>query len=124
MFNKKTIVIIGAGASKDFGLPTGAEVHSKLLKEEANSISRDYHPHRDIFSGSFSEFLEFANEFTLQQQLTQFIQAVKNDGTVNSIDLFADFYPEFTEISKLFSTWSILGSMYEKKNAQTYWSWL
>ena len=115
MFNKKTIIIVGAGASKDFGLPTGAEVYSKLLREEVNSISNDYHPDRDIFSGSFSAFLAFANEYTLQQQLSEFIQAVKNDGTANSIDLFADFYPEFTEISKLYSTWSILGSMYEKK---------
>ena len=51
MFNKKTIIIVGAGASKDFGLPTGAEVYSKLLREEVNSISNDYHPDRDIFLG-------------------------------------------------------------------------
>lgn len=115
MFNKKTVVIVGAGASKDFGLPTGAEVYSKLFKEGIKETSHEYMPHRDIFSGTFRNFLDYSNNHLLAQQLPRFIQSVKDDGVANSIDLFADLYPEFTTISKLYSTWSILGSMYSKK---------
>jgi len=115
MFNKKTVVIVGAGASKDFDLPTGADVYSKLLAENLGEVSYNYHPARDLFSSSFNSFLAFSNEVELQHQLSRFIEAVKKDNVANSIDLFANYYPEFTEISKLYSTWSILGSMYQKK---------
>lgn len=112
---KKTVVIVGAGASKDFGLPTGANVYSNLLKETLTNTPSGHQYGRDVFSGGFKSFLAYANNYNLEHQLPLFINAVKNDGVANSIDLFADYYPEFTEISKLYSTWSILSTMYKKK---------
>lgn len=39
MINKKTIFILGAGASKPYGFPTGQELREKIIKEGASRLA-------------------------------------------------------------------------------------
>ena len=41
MFNKKTLIVVGAGASKEVGLPTGKELKGKIIELLADRFFQD-----------------------------------------------------------------------------------
>ena len=76
MFDKKTVVIVGAGGSVDFGLPSGAEVYTNLLNEKLNTDIPNYNIERDLFTGGFAKFLLAHQETKLFNQLDEFINCL------------------------------------------------
>lgn len=109
MNGRRSVVLVGAGASVDFGLPSG---------EEILAFFRKYRPVRndvEHYSEAFRDFYAFmgwsgldANRFINQfSQCQQSIIGTQAD----SIDLFAYYQTEYSDIAKLMSVWKIWQTM-------------
>lgn len=82
MFNRKTTLILGAGASVDFGYPTG----EKLIEEIINYKLSDEEKAFSLTSQIISQLKPFQTRLKQMQPL--------------SIDTFLSYYPQFEEIGK------------------------
>ncbi len=104
MIREETIFILGAGASKPYGYPTGAELRKKII----NKFRNQYHSNTVVFEqiNTFKEDLinhseSFLNKFELS--------------STKSIDLFLSRNPKFMDIGKLAIKLSIYNSELESK---------
>lgn len=104
MIREETVFILGAGASKPYGYPTGAELRKKIINEFRNQ----YHFNTVVFEqiNTFKEDLinyseSFLNKFELS--------------STKSIDLFLSRNPKFMDIGKLAIKLSIYNSELESK---------
>ena len=80
MIRQKTVFIIGAGASKPYGYPTGKELRDKII-------------------GGFNRWKELM--YPSQHQIAEnFLDTFKRSGNV-SIDLFLSRNPEFRDVGKI-----------------------
>jgi len=88
MIKTKTLFILGAGASKPFGYPTGVELHDLICS------------HRNI--GIITEALTPVNEAkaTYEGYVEKFINEFSKS-SVYSIDLFLEQRTEFMDIGKM-----------------------
>lgn len=84
MITKKTVLIIGAGASKPYGYPTGLELKYAILTYLESAESRE----------QLLNIFGFENIF-----VAEFLEAFRLSGR-NSIDQFLEFRPEYMEIGK------------------------
>ncbi len=97
MIKTNTLFILGAGASKPFGYPTGIELRESIItvtkeKEIVQSLGGHVDVHND------------------RVQLYEFINAFKGSG-VYSIDSFLEYRPEYMYIGKM----AIAASLIEKE---------
>ena len=77
MFEQPTVLILGAGASKPFGFPTGYELI------------------RDICTGK-----SFGTSESQQKEFSRFQRDLRDSGQ-SSIDTYLENWPEFEAIGKL-----------------------
>ncbi len=110
MFEKKTTVIIGAGASAEFGLPTGQKVFKELI-EETIDTSYSFRGYNALSDGFF-KFLIKNNLLDYQRAFEPLLDRAKNSFE-QSIDLLTYQNPSTADVSKLFSAWSISKRMYD-----------
>tara|TARA_R110001606_G_scaffold368729_1_gene524622 strand:+ start:698 stop:1717 length:1020 start_codon:yes stop_codon:yes gene_type:complete len=115
MFKSQTVIIVGAGASAEFGVPTGRKVYS-----EASSLQhRKYNERISGFSfqRGFEEFLKGYNHNQLWAKFDEFKTRVDNAANL-SIDRLAWLNTDIADICKAFSAWCIVRSLYTEKQEQ------
>jgi len=84
MITQTTVLILGAGASKPYGFPTGAELRDKVLR-----------------LGDAEPFYGMCNMFGHERDVVMsFIHAFRMSAT-NSIDAFLEYRSEFMDIGKI-----------------------
>jgi hypothetical protein len=110
MFLDPVVVLVGAGASAEFGIPTGVGVYedAKNEDEENQATSTSY---EDQFLSTFWEFLRFSNLGREQNEFRQLIRKLKESHAF-SIDLYAYYNPQDAQIAKLFTAWRIIKEQY------------
>jgi hypothetical protein len=91
MISKKTGLVIGAGASKAYGLPVGIELRKEIFNMRANS---DY----------LSSILGIS--WYRSEKFIQFIDSFYNSG-IKSIDKYLKFHPEYEKEGKACITYLI-----------------
>lgn len=105
MFLDPTVVVVGAGASAEFGLPTGIGLYedASLDLDDPRIDTADFD---DQFLSTFWAFLKFAN---MGQEQTQFrrLQKKLRQSHARSIDLYAYYNPSEASICKLFTAWRL-----------------
>ncbi len=84
MLTKRTVFVLGAGASKPFGFPTGAELYQNVVDNLVEG------PHRD--------FLQTEAGYSASD-IKAFRNALFRSGK-NSVDAFLEHRPEFMDIGK------------------------
>ena len=108
MIKEETVFILGAGASKPYGYPTGAELRKIIINEFHN---------QDHFNSLNNLDLDISKEYTINY-IDDFINKFKLSST-KSIDLFLSRNPKFMDIGKLAIKLSIynseLGSIFREK---------
>lgn len=90
MITKNTLFILGAGASRPFGYPTGKELREMILK------NLSYPPHSEN-AKRYSLFSELGFD---EKKISKFIEAFLKS-TLYSIDTFLEKRSEFLEIGKV-----------------------
>ena len=92
MIKKNTVFILGAGASKPFGYPTGLELKDEIIKKFSYYFKKlnefDKHIPADLKS--------YYNEIT-----PKFIEDLKRSNPDTSIDLFLSRNQKYKEIGKI-----------------------
>ena len=111
MFSNPTVIIVGAGASAEFGLPTGEGMHRSVVNETFETIQQG-DTQADFFLASFWKFLMYENLHGQQTTYRQFVEVAKQSPST-SIDLFAYNNPSHEEVAKLYSAWSIAKSQFD-----------
>jgi hypothetical protein len=99
MISRKTVLIPGAGASRPYLLPTGAELRDLLLQRNYNSILRSLElsgPRQQSYIDWYQELLRNHIE---QEQIEDFRRRFAESEIV-SIDRFLAFNPEFENIGR------------------------
>lgn len=89
MFKEKTVFIVGAGASVDYGFPIGEELKQKILNIYSMPSNGDYHAHMNNqfgFFGSNFYLNNFANASTNMSFDEFFNSANKLTRTLRSSD--------------------------------------
>lgn len=119
MFLDPVVVLVGAGASAEFGIPTGVGIYNDAKSENEDSI-RTSAGFEDRFLSSFWEFLRFNN---LGQEQVKFRQLTRNlrESHAYSIDLYAYYNPSDANIAKLYTTWRILKEHYSIQTQRDRW---
>jgi hypothetical protein len=99
VINQKTVLILGAGASRPYFLPTGAELRNLLLQ-------RDYHPilqSLELTGGDglpyFDWYREQLQDHIRQEQIKEF-QTRFAESELVSIDRFLAINPEFDDAGR------------------------
>ncbi|MEZ5921119.1 MAG: hypothetical protein R3C60_07160 [Parvularculaceae bacterium] len=112
--DERLVIVVGAGASAEFGIPTGQKLVADLRHGQIMRPSADRY---NIFEDTFDNFYEFVRKVKTNslQTLNKFIHAAQASPH-NSIDLFAFHHPSFSDICKYYSAWGILKGHYRKAN--------
>lgn len=111
MIHKNTVFILGAGASKPFEFPTGAELKNQILQidvERGKKVARLSNTHSDynpIWKYIFSKLDE--------SKVEKFFLDLGRSGK-GSVDAFIEHRPEFTDIGKLFISYQLIRYENEK----------
>ena len=93
MITKKTVLVLGAGASMPYGFPSGRDLKDKIC----NMLS----------SPSDSSFEPLARMGFGENYLMIFAQALSRSGQP-SVDAFLEHQPDFVELGKVVTAWSLL----------------
>lgn len=88
MIKTRTLFILGAGASKAFGYPTGIELRKRICSKSKNTI----------IAKAFSSTYE--DELCCHKSVDKFVSEFSKSG-VFSIDSFLEHRPEFMEFGKM-----------------------
>lgn len=111
MFRSRTVILVGAGASAEFGIPTGLGVFKDALDIQSGlSLDR---VQTFSFSSGFREYLSRHSDHKLEAGYDVFLQRVQS-AVSPSIDRLAWLNEDVSEHCRAFSAWSILKSHYEE----------
>lgn len=110
MFLTPTVLLVGAGASAEFGLPTGVGIYREASSEDEKLRSKSG-ARTDIFLSTFWEFLRFHNLHAEQRAFRQLANKLKQSHAF-SIDLYSFYNPDEAEIAKLFTAWRLIKDMF------------
>lgn len=113
-FHRNTTILVGAGASAEFGVSTGRSVFSSLLAEPTRIRDSDYNFEREAFSSAFEKYY-FSAKGRYQVDEIENLVAIASNSFENSIDMFSFQNPSIQEMSKIYSLWKIMGDMTELK---------
>jgi hypothetical protein len=111
MFKSSTVIVVGAGASAEFGLPTGAGVY-----KEALALAEPKYNQRIAgfsFQRGFKEHLASQQQHRNTSNYDLFKKRVRTSVSP-SIDRLAWLNADIAELCRAFSAWSILRSQYEE----------
>lgn len=138
MFKGKNVIILGAGSSVDFGLPTGEQLFSQLLSDcevyfkEAQDIGRGqlatFHSDRNFFDHPVASTV---NEYaTLQQethsagtspavfdQMQKLSEALRRT-TAETIDEFVTLNPSLSHLCRMLMAQRFFLCLHEKHDGQ------
>ena len=95
MITTRTVLVLGAGASKPYGLPLGSELRDEVLRAAQNVA---YKLHLRRYGLSKTDFEKFAEDLATSG--------------FSSVDAFLEQRPEWTNIGKLAMALSLLSSEY------------
>lgn len=116
MFAENTVIILGAGASAEFGLPTGGGLFQRLLKEEPYSPGHDFANSGELRSYSMpSAIMKTFNSYS--DGMFNNIDLIKKAKSTfeGSIDLFSYNNKSVIDAAKFFTCWHIGAEMIEEK---------
>ena len=99
MINNKTVVVLGAGASKPYGYPIGLELRNQIIENFVNWYRESIVNHLRLTSDK-QGFLNNAQNF---------VDTFKKSSNL-SIDLFISRNPKFNNIGKLAIVLAIINS--------------
>jgi len=103
MFKEETVIILGAGTSAEFDLPTGRGIFDQIAEPDKSPT------HNGAFGYNFSEFSkDRIGDFHSLKELLKLGQ----QGYHQSIDLLAIRNPSLISQAKLLSSWCLLSEMY------------
>jgi len=105
MINKKTVFVLGAGASFPYGYPTGAELRDTIC----NKLTGGYHNYLLRQNEKGHTQGGFDNE--KNNKVKTFVEIFKNSST-RSIDLFLARNPSLAPIGKYIIAYNILKAEY------------
>lgn len=110
MTGKKTAIIVGAGASAEFGLPTGAGVFRAALQD----INASAASNTDGFSFTkgFRHYLQRIYPNNWSDSYNLFSNRILSS-TTDSIDRLAWLNPDLVEICKACSAWVLFRASYK-----------
>lgn len=117
MFRKPTVILVGAGASAEFGLPTGEAIY-KSAASESTSSQLERADNEAQFLTSFWEYLCFSNQHDYQHQFRQLVDHLQGS-TSYSIDLYSFYNPSFAEAAKYYTIWSLIKAHFEIRSRPT-----
>lgn len=116
--NEKVVFIIGAGASKEAGLPTSDELINKII----NHLDFDFDPFYNINKGNKIIFQALKNICSSNAELEEYVETglfIKNNLPLGkSIDNFIDNHRENKKIA-LLGKLAIIQSILEAENNST-----
>ena len=102
MIKEKTVYILGAGASKPYGYPTGKELTNYIRNKLINDIIKDTEiPQHSLYITKIEEII---NKFS--------------KSTNKSIDLFLTRNPEYEELGKKIIVYSIIKNELKSKRPE------
>ena len=89
MITKKTVLVLGAGASFPYGLPTGLELTNIVCADHQKPIPKKHsRVKRDLAEAGFRPY-----------EIEEFINALRESGKL-SVDAFLEYRTDFLEIGK------------------------
>jgi len=92
MINKKTVLVLGAGASKPYGLPTGEELKDFIISQTFTSSDHSVY---------------YSKLGISDKKLRSFVHSLRMSST-SSIDEFLEDRDEFTKVGKLAITRALI----------------
>ncbi|OGE22542.1 MAG: hypothetical protein A3J42_05595 [Candidatus Dadabacteria bacterium RIFCSPHIGHO2_12_FULL_53_21] len=105
MIERRTVLIVGAGASKPYGFPTGTELKNEILGinmrrtiEIANLKKHD---------ANYSPIWRYIFDTCGERTVESFLSSLSRSGR-NSVDAFIERRPEFTDIGKLLISYQLI----------------
>jgi hypothetical protein len=101
MIKKNTVFILGAGASKPFGYPTGWELRDEIIKKFLSYFQHLFVFDKCIPNDLRSNYVDLAPKF---------IEDLKRSNPDSSIDLFLSRNKQYAEIGKIAITLIIMHS--------------
>lgn len=108
MIEKRTVFILGAGASKPYGLPTANELRRDIIQ----NFRKRYGDH--LIAQRETEKERVRRGYPMTHEAEEFRQVFDGPNDMESIDLFLSRQPRFREIGKLAILLSIL--CHEREN--------
>lgn len=121
MFKEETVIVIGAGASAEFGLPTGRDIFNHIAVPENPTRSSDLKELTGRYGAFDQNFERFYKKRSVSQFDTSdldFLLSMGRQGYHGSIDLLAIRNPSIIKIAKILCSWSILSKMYSRTEGQ------
>ncbi len=101
----KSVIVVGAGASAEFGLPSGEGIMSHFQKWKIPENTRGPSAGYEAAMNDFYCFLHHCGP--LKCDLRMGLELISRSAA-GSIDLFAHHQKEYIALAKAMSTWSIL----------------
>lgn len=109
MINKRTVFVLGAGASCPYGYPSGSELRRLILYNAGSNMGGLLDSYRNFKSKD----LDTSKKNTKLQQIKQFIETFK--GAVKSIDVFIANNPKFAPVGKYIIAFEIFRAEQESR---------
>lgn len=105
MIERRTVLILGSGASKPYGFPTGIELKNNILginlrrALEMAKLDQD----NPNYSPNWRYLIETCGESAIES----FFYSLRRSGK-NSVDSFIEHRPEFMEVGKLLISYQLI----------------
>ena len=113
MFLEPTTILVGAGASAEFGLPTGEAIYSAAAKEDVTFRNKTADNEAQFFS-TFWEYLCFSNDGRSQSEFKSLVTHLQTSSSY-SIDLYGFYNPSKSRIAKYYTAWSLIKCHFEMR---------
>ena len=101
MITDSTVLVLGAGASIDYGFPSGVKLRQEIVREirrGAEEFEEGNKDPRSLF-GLLYQLEETPSPIETPAKLVRFADALENSG-LPLVDLFLERRPEFAEIGR------------------------
>ena len=113
MFKNPTVVVVGAGASAEFGFPTGIGLYNEALHDAASaSIPGARSGYEARYLSTFTDFLNAVNDSKSLEEFRE-LQSHLGKSSATSIDLYAYNNPSRAFLAKRFTAWRLVKHHFE-----------
>jgi len=97
MINRRTVLILGAGASKPYGFPTGVELKNEILQRNKSAILASAYERQG--TPNYNPFWRHILDLYGKERFSEFFEALRKSGKY-SVDAFIEHRPIFTDLGK------------------------